>query len=164
MTTQTSILACNIPWSEESSEPKSMRPLRVRHNWGTEHTHIRDKCRLFIFSMAFWKEHFVRRELLSLKWSEVQWKVLSHVQLFATPWIIHGILQARILEWVAFAFSRRSSQPRDRTQVSHIAGRSFTSWATREALEYWSGYPIPSPVDLPNPGIELESLALQADS
>ena len=37
-------------------------------------------------------------------------------------YIVHGILQARILEWVAFPFSRGSSQPRDRTQVSHIAG------------------------------------------
>jgi len=43
---------------------------------------------------------------------------------------VHGILQARILEWVAFPFSRGSSWPRDRTQVSHIAGRFFTSWAT----------------------------------
>ena len=48
-------------------------------------------------------------------------------------YIVHGILQARILEWVAFPFSRGSSQPRDRTQVSHIAGRFFTSWTTREA-------------------------------
>ena len=46
---------------------------------------------------------------------------------------VHGILQARILEWVAFPFSRGSSQARDRTQVSHIAGGLFTSWATREA-------------------------------
>ena len=38
----------------------------------------------------------------------------------------HGILQARILEWVAIPFSRGSSQPRDPTQVSHIAGRFFT--------------------------------------
>ena len=53
--------------------------------------------------------------------------------------IVHGILQARILEWVAFPFSRGSSQPRDRTQVSHIAGELFTSWAKREAQEYWSG-------------------------
>ena len=44
-----------------------------------------------------------------------------------------GILQARILEWVAVPSSRGSSQPRDRTQVSHITGRFFTSWATREA-------------------------------
>ena len=41
--------------------------------------------------------------------------------------LVHGILQARILEWVAFPFSRRSSQPRDQTQVSHIAGGFFTS-------------------------------------
>ena len=52
---------------------------------------------------------------------------------------VHGILQARILEWVAVPFSKGSSQPRDRTQVSHIAGRFFTSWATREAPEYWNG-------------------------
>ena len=40
---------------------------------------------------------------------------------------VHGIHQARILEWVAFAFSRASSEPRDRTQVFHIAGGFFTS-------------------------------------
>ena len=45
---------------------------------------------------------------------------------------IHGILQARVLEWVAISFSRGSSRPRDRTQVSHIVGRRFTIWATRE--------------------------------
>ena len=44
---------------------------------------------------------------------------------------IHGILQARILEWVAISFSRRSSQPRDRNPVSHIGGRCFNLWATR---------------------------------
>ena len=47
---------------------------------------------------------------------------------------VHGILQVRILEWVAFPFSRGPSQPRKRTQVSHLAGGFFTSWATREAL------------------------------
>ena len=40
---------------------------------------------------------------------------------------VHGILQARILEWVAFPFSRDSFQPRDQTQVSRIAGGFFTS-------------------------------------
>ena len=42
---------------------------------------------------------------------------------------VHGILQARILEWVAFPFSRGSSQTRDWTQISHIAGWFFTKWA-----------------------------------
>ena len=45
-----------------------------------------------------------------------------------------GILQARILEWVAFPFSRGSSQLRDRTQASRTAGGFCISWATREAL------------------------------
>ena len=49
---------------------------------------------------------------------------------------VHGILQARILEWVAFPFSRGSSQPKDQTQVSRIAWGFFTSLATREAREY----------------------------
>ena len=46
---------------------------------------------------------------------------------------VHGILQARILEWVVISFSRGSSQGRDWTRVSWIAGRFFTVWATREA-------------------------------
>ena len=42
---------------------------------------------------------------------------------------VHGILQARTLEWVAFPFSRGSSKPMDQMQFSHIAGGFFTSWA-----------------------------------
>ena len=68
-------------------------------------------------------------------------KSLSHVRLFATPWIVAhqaplsmGILQARILEWVAMPSSRGSSQPKDRTQVSCIAGGFFTIWATDKLL------------------------------
>ena len=45
---------------------------------------------------------------------------------------VHGILQARIPEWVVISFSRRSSQPRDWTQVSRIAGRLSTDWTSRE--------------------------------
>ena len=78
------------------------------------------------------RHHFIDKGPYSQKW---KWKSLSHVQLFAMPWAtyntVHEILQARILEWVPF--SRGSSQPRDWIQVSHIAGRFFTSWATREA-------------------------------
>ena len=66
--------------------------------------------------------------------------LVSHVQFFATPWTIAhyvllsiGILQARILEWVANPFSTGSSWPRDRTQVSCIAGRFFTICNTKEA-------------------------------
>ena len=65
---------------------------------------------------------------------------LSSVWLIVTPWTVAlqaplsmGSLQARILEWVVMPSSRGSSQPRDRTQVSYIAGGFFTIWATREA-------------------------------
>ena len=47
---------------------------------------------------------------------------------------VHGILQARILEWVAIPFSRGSSRPRNQTWISCIANRFFIIWATREAL------------------------------
>ena len=67
--------------------------------------------------------------------------VMQSSCLFVTPWTVAhqaplcmGIFQARTLEWVPMLFSRGSSQPRDRTQVSHIAGRFLTIWATREAL------------------------------
>ena len=51
---------------------------------------------------------------------------------------VHGILQARILEWVAILFSRGSSQPRDQTQVSLTVDRLFTVWATREVYIMWN--------------------------
>ena len=73
----------------------------------------------------------------SLVYGQWKWKSLSRVRLCdPMGYAVHGILQARILEWVAFPFSRGSSQPRDRTQVSLIEGRFFTSWATRKAQEW----------------------------
>ena len=55
---------------------------------------------------------------------------------------LHGILQARVLEWVAISFSRGSSQPRDRIWVSCIPGRGFNLWATREAYFLSMSYPF----------------------
>ena len=49
---------------------------------------------------------------------------------------VHGIFQARVLEWIAISFSRGSSRPRNPTQVSRIAGRRFTIWATRESMVF----------------------------
>ena len=67
------------------------------------------------------------------------WSRKVKVQLFEPPWTIappgshvHGLLQARVPEWVVFPFSRGSSQPRDGTWVSSTAGNLFTIWATRE--------------------------------
>ena len=62
---------------------------------------------------------------------------------------VHGILQARILEWVAISFSRGSSRSRNRTHVSCIAGRFFTDWARREAcirrriINHWTTSEVP---------------------
>ena len=68
-------------------------------------------------------------------WWKVKMKVIESCPTLCNPmdYTIHVILQTRILEWVAVPFSRGSSQSRDWTQVSCIAGRFFTSWATREA-------------------------------
>ena len=70
--------------------------------------------------------------------------LLSCVRLFVTPRTVAsqtplsmGILQARIVEWVAMPSSRGSSQPRDQTQVPHTAGGFLTIWTTREALSLY---------------------------
>ena len=65
-------------------------------------------------------------------------KVTQSCPILCNPmdYTVHGILQARILEWVAFPFFKVSSQPRDQIQVSCIADGVFTSWATREAHPY----------------------------
>ena len=49
---------------------------------------------------------------------------------------VHGILQARVLEWIVIPFSRETSWPRNWTQVSCFAGRCFTDWVTQEALAF----------------------------
>ena len=72
------------------------------------------------------------------KW---KWKSLSRVWCLTTPWAIQSMEFSRpeLVEWVAVPFSKGSPQPRDWTQVSHIAGRFFTSWAARKTQEYWRG-------------------------
>jgi len=71
-----------------------------------------------------------------VKWSEVAQSCLTVCNpMDCSPqgFSVHGILQARILEWVPISFSRGSSRLRDQTPVSHIAGRHFNFWATQEA-------------------------------
>ena len=80
---------------------------------------------------------------LALQWGEVKWsEVAQSCPTLCDPMgcslpgsSVHGIFQARVLEWAAISFSRGSSQPKDRTQVSRIVGRHFTLWATRKAQE-----------------------------
>ena len=88
-----------------------------------------------------WLSHEDLGEIMAGHWSLLsKVKVTQSCPTVCDPmdFTVHGILQVRILEWIAFPFSRGSSQPRDWTQVSCIAGRFSTSWATREVQEYWS--------------------------
>ena len=71
--------------------------------------------------------------LQPMKWSEVKVAQSCPIPWDPMDYTVPGILQARMLECVAFPFSRGSSSPRDRTWVSGIADRFFTIWATREA-------------------------------
>ena len=100
--------------------------------------------------------------------SEVTWSCLTlcHAMDCSLPGSsVHGILQARVLEWVAIAFSRGSSRPKDRTWVSHIPGRHFNLWVTREAQsesEVVQSYlTLCDPMDCSLPGSSLQGI-LQA--
>ena len=92
--------------------------------------------------MTIYRLHKTLENVLSYSrpWLEVKVKVLvaqscltlcNSMVCILTGSSVHGILQARILEWVAIPFSRGSSQPRDWTQVSCIAGRFFPVWAIK---------------------------------
>ena len=116
---------CSLPDSSVHGIIQARIPEWVAIRFSRESSQPRDQAvSNYPFSL-----HLQEKNHPILNESEKQ-KLLSHVWLFATPWTVHGILQARILAWVAFPFSRVSSQPRDRTQVSRIAGGFFTSWAT----------------------------------
>ena len=95
-------------------------------------------CIFFLFfslSLSYWYRCIPIPTYMQYE-SEVKVKVSPSCPTLWDPmdYTVHGILQDRILEWVAVPFSRGSSQPRDRTLASRIAGRFFTSWATGEAL------------------------------
>ena len=87
--------------------------------------------------------HWTKQAMILLSWSLYSSAKVKVTQSCLTPcgpmdYTVHGILQVRILEWVAIPFSRVSSQLRDPTGVSHSAGRFFTIWVTREATNYSS--------------------------
>ena len=88
----------------------------------------------YIFSISHLWKLWTQHRPFSEKW---KWKSLSHVRLCnPMDYTVHGILQARILEWMAVPFSRGSSQPSNWTQVSCTAGGFFTSWATRGLMPF----------------------------
>ena len=107
MATHSSILAWRIPGTEEPGGLPSMGSHRVRHDWSD-----------FAAAATY------NQLCLTLQPHGCSLPVSS----------VHGILQARILEWIAIPFSRGSSWPRDQTWVFCTAGRFFAIWATRGAL------------------------------
>ena len=111
MVAHSNILAWKILWTAEPGRLLSMGSLRVGHDWVTS-------LSLSLYALSF-----------------------SCIWLLATPWTVDcqaplsmGILQARILEWVAMSSSRGSSQPRDWTQISHIAGRLLRRGISKSSL------------------------------
>ena len=119
--------------------------LVVAWGWGMGREHRRWPLTEWNFFLQWW-EYSETRQWWELHCS-VLCTVLSRSAMSNSLWphgcsppgsLSLGILQARILEWVAMPSSRGSSQPRDRTQVSRTAGGFFTDWASREAQEYWS--------------------------
>ena len=80
-------------------------------------------------------------QFIRLKWSEVAQSsptLCDPMDCSLRGSSVHGIFQARVLEWVAISFSKGSSRSRDRTRVSRIAGRRFTIWATGKPLLGWT--------------------------
>ena len=118
MATHSSVLAWRIPGAGEPGGLTSMGSHRVGHDWS---------------DLAAVAAAALGPAGLVHSWSEV--KVAQSCLTLCDPmdYTVHGVLQARILEWVAFPFSEGSSQPRDRTRVSCIAGGFFTNWVIRES-------------------------------
>ena len=114
------------PFTVAPQDPLSMRISRQEYQSGLPFSPPGDlpgsgiECMSHVLAGRFFTTEPPR------KWSEV--KVAQSCPTLCDPvdYTVHGILQARILEWGAFPFSRGSSQPRDRTQVSRIANRFFT--------------------------------------
>ena len=107
MATHSSVLAWRIPGMGEPGGLPSVGSHRVGHNWSDLAAAV-----------------LVAQLCLTLS---------DHVDCSPQASSVHGTLQARILEWVAISLSKRSSKPRDQTQVSCIAG-FFIIWATRELV------------------------------
>ena len=146
-----STLAWKIPWTEEPGGLQFTGSLRVGHEWATSlslsciggENGNPHQCSCMENPRdwgAWWTAIYgVAQSPTRLKWLSSS-SIDVCFWLFVTPWTVAhqaplsmGILQAKILEWVAMSSSKESSQPRDATQVSGITDGFFTIWATREA-------------------------------
>ena len=119
MATHFSVLAWRIPGTGKPGGLPSIGSHRVRHDWSD------------LAAAASYVLMLVT-QLCSI--------LCDPIDCNPPGFCVHGILQTRILEWVDIPFSKGSSQPTDWTQVSCIAGRFFTIWATRETPVYMCVY------------------------
>ena len=141
MAPHSSTLAWKIPWMEEPGGLQSMGLLGVRHDWTTS---------LSLFTFLHWRR----------KWQPTPVFLPENPRVRRAWWAdVYGVTQSRTrLKWL----SSSSSSPTlwDPMDYSLLG----TSVHGRLQQEYWSGFPFPSPGDLPDPGIEPRSPAMQADS
>ena len=125
--------------------------------------------RLEMIRHIFCKYYLGGKWRMDWKW---KWKSLSHVQLFVTPWTRPwnytgqnvGVGSLSLLQGIFPTQRPNPGLPHCRLILVFFfffAGWFFTSWATGEAQAYWNGKPIPSPKDLPDPGIKSGSPELQ---
>ena len=132
-------------WCKSNSDlPDSgSSSLKLIRYWLSSRTYI---AKIVDTEWPLWGQYCDRRKDLVISWlyelTESESEVAQSCPTLCNPMdcslsgsSVHGIFQARVLEWIAISFPRGSSWPRNRTRVSHIAGRRFTIWATREAPE-----------------------------
>ena len=104
--------------------------------WGETQNGMQNVSKQFNYIINTWNnwnlDNYVTvKESESVSRSEVSNSLQPHMDCSLPGFSVHGILQARILEWVAPPFSRGSSWTRDQTWVSHLSGRFFTIWTTK---------------------------------
>ena len=110
----------------DSVWPHRQQPTRLHHSWDSPGKNTGMGCHFLPQCMKVKSESEVAQPCPALR---------DPMDCHLPGFSAHGIFQARVLEWVAISFSRRSSQSKDWTQVSHIVGRRFTIRATREHTE-----------------------------
>ena len=129
----------------DSVRPHRRQPTRLPRPWDSPSKNTGVGCHCLLWNLCSRGQELQLLKPLSSRTRAVQHEEAKVAQLcltFSDPMncslpgsSVHGILQARLLEWVAVPFSRRSSQPRNKTGVSCIAGEFFTSGAIREAQQ-----------------------------
>ena len=120
-------------WSEKMFIINNMISIFLNASWRIFHAQLK-----ITFILLFWMEYYIPTCFIGESESAVSQlcpTLCDHMGCSLPGSSVHGIFQAIVLEWIAISFSRGSSQPRDRTQVSRVVDRCFTIWDTREVLD-----------------------------